>query len=466
MINSRLSLFIITLCIFISISSCNKEVNGIDANQISINKTLFRKNELVDSVKSWFNNAINAKFLTSNEFDIKSYSISDTNTSNLNLKDIEWNKAFISFDTIGKKTLSVPLRLDTISGEYVQLVVDISNKKYTGYFIRSKPDKFYYKVQNNIYAFNNYSGSIFIYDLSGKFLNNLIFEEGQVKNANHSQKESDNFKSFADDVDAELPTVTVVGYINNSGYLVIVPFAAGGSGGEGFTMTASTGGGVFVGGDGSTTSPLRIANFVKDPCLSAIVDKIIDANLGDNLSKTFFSIFNKNEKMNLFFSEKSNINEPGNFQVTYPSIGVANYNIYLNINKMSNSSDQYKASVIVHEIAHAIIRSLYTDQNIYNSLGLNGRHFIMLQNYVSQMKSFLQGNFNLSESEAMSMILIGLGDLNTGITDSQIKNIFYNDYVKIVNYYNFSLVYGDSNYLNILNDKHMKGDIGTKNCQF
>jgi hypothetical protein len=464
MINSRLSLFIITLCIFISISSCNKEVNGIDANQISINKTLFRKNELVDSVKSWFNNAINAKFLTSNEFDIKSYSISDTNTSNLNLKDIEWNKAFISFDTIGKKTLSVPLRLDTISGEYVQLVVDISNKKYTGYFIRSKPDKFYYKVQNNIYAFNNYSGSIFIYDLSGKFLNNLIFEEGQVKNANHSQKESDNFKSFADDVDAELPTVTVVGYINNSGYLVIVPFAAGGSGGEGFTMTASTGGGVFVGGDGSTTSPLRIANFVKKDCLSEIVNKIINADLANNMSKKILTIFGKTEKMNLFFFDRDNNvdNVPGNHTVTYPQPGVTNYNIYIDLSKAPlNVSDEYLASTIIHEIVHAIIKS-----NNLNKISNSDQHFQMLNVYLEDMKVFLHETFNISDDAALSLILAGISDLNKEISPETAKDEFYNIFKKIVTFYKFSLTYGDSNYYLNMNNEYNQGNRGLTSCRY
>ena len=464
MINSRLSLFIITFCIFISISSCNKEVNGIDANQISINKTLFRKNELVDSVKSWFNNAINAKFLTSNEFDIKSYSISDTNTSNLNLKDIEWNKAFISFDTIGKKTLSVPLRLDTISGEYVQLVVDISNKKYTGYFIRSKPDKFYYKVQNNIYAFNNYSGSIFIYDLSGKFLNNLIFEEGQVKNANHSQKESDNFKSFADDVDAELPTVTVVGYINNSGYLVIVPFAAGGSGGEGFTMTASTGGGVFVGGDGSTTSPLRIANFVKKDCLSEIVNKIINADLANNMSKKILTIFGKTEKMNLFFFDRDNNvdNVPGNHTVTYPQPGVTNYNIYIDLSKAPlNVSDEYLASTIIHEIVHAIIKS-----NNLNKISNSDQHFQMLNVYLEDMKVFLHETFNISDDAALSLILAGISDLNKEISPETAKDEFYNIFKKIVTFYKFSLTYGDSNYYLNMNNEYNQGNRGLTSCRY
>lgn len=90
----------------------------------------------------------------------------------------------------------------------------------------------------------------------------------------------------------------------------------------------------------------------------------------------------------------------------------------------------------------------------------------MLQNYVSQMKTFLEWNFNLREVEAMSMILTGLADLNTGITDSALKNKFNEDFVKIVNSYNFSLMYGDYNYLYNYNEKHMNGLIGTKNVHF
>lgn len=370
----KIKLLAIISILLISLSSCTKEIGINYKNNSTTSKTNIDLNEIVSNVKSWYDSSLNIKISSILEANIKSSSVTNLSAADLNIKDIQWNNAFISFDTVGKRTISIPLSLDSVTGEYIQMVVGITDKGYTGYFIKSKPDAFYYKVQRNIYDFYNFSGSIYIYDISGKFLNYINFEQGKVQSKEIQTRDSSLFKSFSDPVDAELPTVTVVGYINNSGYLVIVPFAAGGTGGDGFAMTSSVGSGVFVGGDGSVTAPLRIANFIKDSCLSIIVEKIIDANLGDNLSKSFFSIFSKNEKMNLFFSENTNLDRPGGFQVTHPSLDVTNYNIYLNLSKMQNSSDEYKANVIVHEIAHAIIRSLYTDENVYKDLGFDGRH--------------------------------------------------------------------------------------------
>lgn len=145
---------------------------------------------------------------------------------------------------------------------------------------------------------------------------------------------------------------------------------------------------------------------------------------------------------------------------------IANYTITIDPTKLKNASNEYIASSLAHEIAHALIRNSYKDVYVYNQLKMPGRHYEMLINYVTIMQYLLQETFNLEKDDALSLIFAGLSDLNADISDSQVKEEWDSEFKKIVLANNFSLVNNDENYYCNLNFKYQKGEKGTINCPF
>jgi hypothetical protein len=89
------------------------------------------------------------------------------------------------------------------------------------------------------------------------------------------------------------------------------------------------------------------------------------------------------------------------------------------------------------------------------------KHYIMLENYVHQMKEFLQETFTLTDEEALSMIFAGIGDL---APEPDITNKDNNVFVKLLNDYKLSSVPGDINSYTNINKDFNEGKKGTKNC--
>jgi hypothetical protein len=244
----------------------------------------------------------------------------------------------------------------------------------------------------------------------------------------------------------------------SSNYLIIVPVGAGGAGGDGYAMTASPGG-VPFGSDGTSNVTTKIENFVTDTCLATIVNRIIDANLGNEMSNEMLSIFGKSEKMNLYFYQRdTNISDsPGNHKVTRFDNGFVNYNVYIDLTKMPNASDQYKAVVIIHEIAHAIIKS--NNLNINTSIDA---HYLMLEKYIQKMKVFLQDAFSLNDEDALSMIFEGIADIAPIQDQLNIDSPF----LEMLKYYKLSNILGDSNNIYQITQNFKYGKKGTTSCKF
>lgn len=464
MVNKINPFLFILLGSIVFLFSCKKETtvvylnnNNTSADQIKL---------LIGQVKNWHDSIVHLKSTPSIDSKIKSFSFSEA-SEDLNIKEINWSAAYLNYDTIGKKGISVPLFYDASTGVNLQLVTSIVKGKVTGYIVKTAPTLFYHKIHKDRYDFTLFTGTVSVYNLTGKFINKVEFEEGEPVNQNKLKNNQVSVATMAD-----LQEVTVIGYRHMPNYIALMPIEScptcgpepddpNGGGGNGI---------IFIGGNEAAATAPKIENLVKDPCLANIVQKIIEKDLANAMSKRILALFDKSETMNLYFVDRStNVgDEAGNFRVTYfPKTGISNYVIYLDLTKMPpTASNEYKAAVIIHEITHAIIRSNLTSEENKAMLGAE-KHYIMLQNYIEEMKAFLQETFTLNDREALSMIFEGISDLNNEMNKfgEPVPEEWYTNLKKLIVENGLSLVLGDNDYYLKEKDLFRYGIKGSKNCQ-
>ncbi|MFZ4103670.1 MAG: hypothetical protein ACOYKI_02970 [Sediminibacterium sp.] len=447
-------LFLLTSLIFFY--SCKKENTGVYMPQENASAEKIKL--LIGQVKNWHDSVVNIKSTPSSDSEMKSFSFSESSET-IDIKTIKWADAYLSYDTIGNKGISVPLLYDSITGDYIQLVTSVDNKIVQGYIVKTAPTQSYYKIHKDRYDFTFFSGIVSVYDLKGKLINKIEFEDGELIQKNKLKNNQVSITTLDN-----LPKVTVTGYKHKPNHLALLPIESCATcGPPKIDPNGGSGNGViFIGGNEADAFTPKIENFIKDTCLAKIVQKIIEKDLANAMSQKLLSIFDKSETMNLYFIDRStNVdNSPGNFRVSPQKSGVSNYTIYLDLTKMPEASNEYKAAVIIHEITHAIIRTNLTSEG--NSMMTHSeKHFIMLDKYIKQMKEFLQETFTLTDEEALSMIFAGIGDL------APEPDINYNDnnvFIKLLNDYKLSSVPGDMNSYTNINKDFFEGKKGNKNC--
>ena len=160
------------------------------------------------------------------------------------------------------------------------LVATKSKGKLNGYFVKITPDSSYFAKQNEIYDYNNFSGSIAIYNLMGVRLKKQDFKSGEVTNSNNNNKAGlSNITAYGDGFNTanDLLTVTVKskkrkkyqfnGY--NYGYIYIEEV-------QNIELDEGDGGGgVIAGGDESPDGYVdEITTKITDPCISSVMDDI------------------------------------------------------------------------------------------------------------------------------------------------------------------------------------------------
>lgn len=436
--------------------SCKKENAGVYISQENASTEKIKL--LIGQVKNWHDSVVNIKSTPSSDSEMKSFSFSES-SEDLDVKTIKWSEAYLSYDTIGNKGISVPLMYDSLTGDYIQLVTSVDNKIVQGYIVKTAPTPSYYKIHKDRYDFTFFSGIVSVYDLKGKLINKIDFEDGEPVQKNKLKNNQVSVTTLGD-----LPEVTVTGYRHKPNHLALLPIESCATCGPP-KIDPNGGGGygiIFIGGNEADAFTPKIENFIKDTCLAKIVQKIIEKDLANAMSQKLLSIFDKSETMNLYFIDRStNVNNsPGNFRVYPQKSGVSDYTIYLDLTKMPEASNEYKAAAIIHEITHAIIRTNLTSEE--NSMMTDSeKHFIMLDKYIKQMKDFLQETFTLTDEEALSMIFAGIADL---APEPDVNNNDNNVFVKLLNKYNLSNIPGDMNSYTDINKDFVEGKKGTKNC--
>ena len=281
-----------------------------------------------------------------------------------------------------------------------------------------------------------------------------LLELGMVENTTHG----DGFNSAID-----LLEVTVIStkrkkyrfYGYDYGYFLIevVNYIEKDEFGDGIVM---------VGGDESPDELFEIKNNIKNPCLSSLVDRIINSKISEELNKNLKNVFGVNNKVNLIFEEatisnpltpaisKRDFSNPDNYTI---KIDLAKFNLKV--------SEEFVAATIIHEISHMLIANTFSDYVIYNN---SDREKIMLDNYVNIMQSFLVNNFKLLDKQALSMIYVGIGWL----TDKNYK--FWNQetedyYLQKIKESGFNEIMNDPDGYTYFNAKFSEGTLGTNLCK-
>jgi len=155
-----------------------------------------------------------------------------------------------------------------------------------------------------------------------------------------------------------------------------------------------------------------ITNNVKDSCLRALVQNIINNNIEYETDAALQSIFNTNSSINLNFLD-GNIPQPTNGIVrdavtTGTSQGALingnyklNLTITLNLPSLQNASQEYITATIIHEAIHAYLDYTKTITN---------QHLVMATSYIQLMANTLISMYGISPDDATALAWGGLED--------------------------------------------------------
>jgi len=449
--------------LLILMSSCKKEIVVETPNEFQI--TSIELKTLVSQVKAWRDSIVSNKARGSSENNIKSLSLSQTD---IIPPVMDWDKAFKNYDTIGKKGISVPLSYEPNSGNYLQLVTSLVKNKITGFIVSTLPDSAYHEIHRNRFDFTNFTGSIIVYDITGKYLKQVNFKQGDpIKSNSNSTSKLGQIKTLEGE---DLPEVEVIGHRKRStSYLLIFLNNIKGTPNQEIDPNSESGG-VNVGGTDQLNLLPIILNKIKNPCLSGILNKIIYEGLPDDLTQEINNVFGESKKINLIFNESSIIGKnAAASNPIYKEDGSIDCFINIDLSKFNKTvSEEFVVSTILHEISQCFIALNFSNKESYLN---TDREKAILEKYVTKMSSYLEANYNLQPKQSLSMILTGLYWLASG-PGSKPEYEFWNKetqsiYLKLVKDYGFQIdIMNDSNYLFQFNNEFSEGKSGTVSCKF
>jgi hypothetical protein len=337
----KLLLFIGAL-LSILMSSCKKDVVIETSNESQIATNEIKT--LVNQVKAWSDSIVSNKATGSSENNIKSLSLRQ---NDIVPPVIDWDKAFKNYDTIGKKGISVPLSYDPITGNYLQVVTSLVKNKITGFIVKTQPDSAYHEIHRNRFDFTNFTGSIIVYDITGKYLNQVNFKQGTpIKVNSISTNKWSQVKTFEGE---DLPEVVVIGHRKRStSYLLIFLNNLKGAPNQEFDPNFDSGG-VPVGGVDDDI--LEIKNEIADPCLKELVNNVQNGNkLKNAIGAILNNVFGQSNRYNLIFKENNNLVDKYGYTSNGKTIplGKGNFEIYLNALNLKKYSQERQTLSLIH----------------------------------------------------------------------------------------------------------------------
>jgi len=327
--------------------------------------------------------------------------------------------------------LYVPIKYNNNKTGLVFLIEKANDRIEEGYILETKNiivDDMS-KLVAGFYSnkMNPITGTLTAYDFNSKFKWEFGYKEGRrlykklsLKNVKRDEVVNSNIKSnsltksaacteyylitYWDDgsidrtyigtVCDNLYPCEVTRYINPSTEMAVKAFCSGGGG--------SSGGG---------SSIADIKERITDPCLKSVVDVFLSGAF-DNSVTQILKKFGMNDKINLTFIQNDTITsstkreELLETKTVFAPNSLNDQIVYLNALAMLESTKEYKASRIIHEIIHANL-------NLKLNFSLNEQviqHADMLEFYMDNMANSLKNFFpNLTMKECYSLSLEGLG---------------------------------------------------------
>ena len=171
---------LISICVFLTLvfSSCKKE-SAFDA-QSNNNQSQNELKSLISQVKVWHDSTVSSNLSTKVQNGVRAFSV---NENDIVPPVVDWDKAYINYDSIDVKSITVPISMNYMNGEKMQLVATKSKNKINAYLIKVTPETTYFENQIELNNYPDFSGSISIYNLKGNRLKKEDFKNGiAVKN--------------------------------------------------------------------------------------------------------------------------------------------------------------------------------------------------------------------------------------------------------------------------------------------
>jgi hypothetical protein len=174
------------------------------------------------------------------------------------------------------------------------------------------------------------------------------------------------------------------------------------------------------GGGGSTGTGAAAPNVydsIANPCLHAMVNATMRANVNTQISSLIASVFGVSPQVNIYYFDVTTLpsgveGHTNSFNLDVE--GNINIRFDLNQNSLPNASQQYIATVIMHEAMHAYLMA--------NGVPDFLQHEDIAKTYVTKMATSLQQMFpGINSSDATNLALGGLQTTDT------FKNTIAND---------------------------------------
>lgn len=471
---------IFALAILFYLISCNKSNFKTNPNNN------FITNEKTDVLKSWMNKKIISSVGYEKEF-------IDSIT-----KIIEWGEIKGSVVSNTKEILYFPLKNSAVGVTFfydfkrnqidscnLVLVKHLNNSKheYPILGIDSYYSTYLLKNKNNI----DFTGTVTFYSLTNKFQEDFGFKNGNMFRrgfvAPKLNLQIDNRIKSSQQVDG----CTVWGHFTiwSDGSISLDYTYLVCSDCQTTSVNLHTGNQFLKsncadGGGGDQIINYEIWNRISDSCLKVLVDRLVNsANrvsvplakplIRDILTESFFAIYNLNNTVlknrSLVFVTDQNINKPAKYRPNSIfgnnlSWDIVQDTILINPSLIdpsstTNASQEYYASIILHEIAHSVLeRSSLFSPDLEST-----QHELMAVNYVNQLSSTIQIFFpNMSLTSANSLALQGLGE-----------RVYKNKgFVKLIESYGFNDVDTSKNNWAYMAKQYENnnGNIGKTKCEF
>jgi hypothetical protein len=166
---------------------------------------------------------------------------------------------------------------------------------------------------------------------------------------------------------------------------------------------------------------------IKNACLSSVYEKIA-GDLNNDVTKILMKTFGENSRINLKIIDLSYDGSPAKTFASNPKtkdgIKFIDVKLTLNTQGLPSNSQEYIATTILHEIIHAYLDSEGTYVNNQYM-----QHIEIGENFVDLLRESVQSNFTLTDKQANSLILNGMGDIMQNKPDY---------YTELLNHYNLT----------------------------
>ncbi|NHA06399.1 hypothetical protein G7092_21495 [Mucilaginibacter sp. HC2] len=436
-----------TVCIAaVIVNSCKKDSHSEQQNKVS--------DPAMAQAKSWYEST----YPTSN---IKLNTQAITTTTDLSqLVKPDWGHA-ASYSRFNKQVIEMPVdpgskfetalligkvkSNKTYSRNYFLLLND--GQKYEAYVMMITADSSYVnndlsKLSHNTYRKHDadFSGSVLYFTPRGEYVDGYAYKNGQLITASANQQTDkpkvQSVQTNGKKIIAELNCIAWYldsyqnGVLVSEVYLYTTCSGNGESGGGG----NSSGGGnkppppkPHCTPDGTTDPPSDPGGFPEpDPgscpvlvqttitndvlgCNGVVINSLTDKNLSGNIRNILQNVFNSSDNVNLHFVESTDTEGHAASTTTTRSSSSFNMEIKINPNILPNDASQdYKASIIIHEIIHGYLNYKGIDADLQLQ-----QHSDIAHNYIGDIASMLQQAYGTDPENAKALAFGGLGDFAT-----------------------------------------------------